>query len=90
MKALERHSLNGLFQRMGSIVQALSKDGHKGYQKWHRMIDRHMVNWLNTHPNGTPLEFWKELYNQYNNKDMIKRFGEGVLNYIKDQMKNGG
>ena len=87
MKALENHALNGLFERAGSLVQALYKHSHNGYQTWHRAIDNYMVNWLKNNPNASPNQFWRELYNQYNTKDMIKRFGEGVLNYIKAQMK---
>ena len=39
------------------------------------------------HPNATETDFWKEMYIQYNTRDMVKRFGEAVLQYIKRQMK---
>ena len=86
MRALANHPLGGLFERAESVVQALTKDAHRGYQQWHRTIDNHMVNWLIQHPNASPNEFWKEMYRMYNNKDLIQRFGEGVLNYIKQQL----
>lgn len=87
MRALNNHVLKGLFQRAGSVVQALYKYSHYGYQAWHRAIDNYMVRWLQNNPNATSKQFWLELYNQYNTKEMIKRFGEGVLNYIKKQLK---
>ena len=87
MKALNSHSLKGLYQRAGSMVQALYEYSHKGYQTWHRAIDNYMVRWLQNNPKATSNQFWGELYNQYNTKDLIKRFGEGVLDYIKKQIK---
>lgn len=87
MRALGNHPLRGLFNRASSVIQALTESAHRGYQSWHRQIDQHMVEWLQRHQNATPLEFWREMYNQYNTRDMIKRFGEGVLNYIKSQME---
>ena len=87
MRALANHPLRGLFIRASSVVQALTEAAHKGYQSWHRLIDQHMVQWLQSHQNATPLEFWQEMYKQYNTRDMIKRFGEGVLIYIRSQME---
>ena len=88
MKALNNHPLlNSVFQRAGSIVQALYKHSHRGYQKWHRIIDQGMAQWLNNTPNATEQQFWGKLYDYYNTPDMINRFGEGVLKYIKSQIK---
>jgi hypothetical protein len=88
IRALNNHkTLSGLFDRAGSIVDALYKHSHQGYQQWHRTIDNNMVNWLSRNPNATSNQFWNELYKQYNTKDMIQRFGEGVLEFIKAQIQ---
>ncbi len=87
MRVLENHPLRDLFQRSTSVIQAMTEGAHKGYQQWHRLIDNHMVSWLQNHPNATENDFWKEIYIQYNTRDMVKRFGEAVLQYIKRQMK---
>ena len=87
MRALENHPLRGVFQRATSVIQAMTQDAHRGYQGWHRFIDGYMVSWLQNHQNATESEFWRELYKLYNTKDMISRFGEDVLKYIKQQMK---
>ena len=87
MNALANHPLRGLFDRAASVIQALTSQAHRGYQAWHRLIDKNMVSWLQNHLNASPFEFWQEMYNQYNTKDMIKRFGEYVLDFIKEQMK---
>ncbi len=72
------------------MPSAFYENSHQGYQQWHRMIDKHMVSWLENHPFATVKEFWKELYKMYNNKDMIARFGEGILQYIRQEMHKGG
>ena len=84
IKAIQANpSLRGTVDRAKSIVKAWSKNAHKGYQTWHRDIDDAVVKWLAKHPNATTKQFGEFLYNQYCTKDMIKRFGEDVLNYIK-------
>jgi len=86
--ALNNHpTLRGLLDRAGSTVQALTETAHKGYQTWHRAIDSTMVQWLNNNPNATEHHFWQQMYNQYSTPDMIARFGQGALNYIKGMMK---
>ena len=90
MDALNRHkTLSGLFDRNGSLVQALNREAHIGYQTWHREIDRIVVEWLNNpkNINATPREFWKMLYALYDTEDMINRFGMRALKYIKEMMK---
>lgn len=87
MMALENHPLKGLFSRAASVIQALTEEAHLGYQQWHRYIDNDMTDWLLKHPNASPYEFWNKLYSLYNTKDMIRRFGEAVLDYIKQQMQ---
>lgn len=87
MRALEKTSLKGSFNRNDSVVQALYDISHKGYQKWHREIDNTIVKWLMNNPNATKTQFLNELYRLYNKKDIIKRFGEGALNVIKALMK---
>ena len=83
--ALSSHtSLSGMINRATSTVGAWTQQAHQGYQTWHRAIDRHMVNWLNSNQNATIKQFGQELYNQYATKENIKRFGEDVLQYIKE------
>jgi len=91
MKSLNSHpTLSGLFDRAGSIVQAMYKYSHYGYEKWHRAIDNYMATWLSNNQNASANDFWCELYKLYNTHEMIQRFGESVLNYILNQIKNGG
>ena len=84
IKAIQNNkNLAGKVNRDKSVVKAWTKKAHSGYQKWHRNIDNFVEKWLIKHPNATLEELGRVLYDQYCTKDMIKRFGEDVLKYIK-------
>ena len=90
MDALNNHpTLKGLFDRAGSVVQAVAPEAHRGYQAWHREIERIMIEWINSpfHQEVTANEFWRKLYELYNTQDMINRFGKQALDYIRGMMK---
>ena len=60
-------------------VNALAKDGHRGYQKWHRQYDDVMVDWMQKHPNASAGEFINKLNSVYSSSGMIQRFGKVVF-----------
>ena len=57
-------------------IRAFTKEGHRGYQHWHRTYDDVMVKWLENHENATPAQFIKKLNNYYAKPGMIKIFGK--------------
>ena len=88
-RALESHeTLSGKIDRVTSIVRALTLEAHRGYQKWHRFIDRTMVEWLNNPDNkyATTKEFWTKMYELYSDPDVVGRFGRAALDYIESMM----
>jgi len=89
MKALSEHETlkNIVFDRNGSVVQALTLDAHKGYQYWHREIDLIMTEWLSKNIHATVKEFGGKMYELYNTPEMIARFGMDAINYIKEMLK---
>ena len=87
MNEINRHpNLRGQLDRAGSVVRALTQEAHRGYQNWHREIDNAMVQWLRNNPNATQLQFWQQMYNLYNTPDMISRFGQDALTFIRGMM----
>ena len=88
MKELNSHeTLKGLFDRNSSVVRAMNKEAHNGYQTWHRTVDNTMVDWLKENILATPNEFWSQMKKLYNDKDVYWRFGDAAINYIEGMMK---
>ena len=89
-RALESHeTLSGKIDRATSVVRVLTTEAHRGYQKWHRFIDRTMVEWLTNPDNkdATTKEFWAKMYELYSEPDVVGRFGRAALDYIESMIK---
>ena len=88
LSAINAHpTLAGTIDRTSSTIQAYTQQAHRGYQAWHREIDSLTVKWLNCHPEATSKELGQFLYSLYSRPDMIRRFGEDVLKYLRINFK---
>ncbi len=79
-KILKDHStLGGLYEERDERFKARAKDeqSHCGYQKWHREVDKEVIEWLRDYPKGTQQQFEKLLREIYNRPEMRKRFPHG-------------
>ena len=56
-------------------VRALTPEGHRGYQRWHREYDDAMVKWLRDNPDATADAFINKL-NEYYAKYLQSNFGK--------------
>ena len=75
MQALEEHrTLAGQFKRNDILVQALDRESHIGYQKWHRAYDDEVIEWLENNQTASPAEFLDFLQEIYTRPDMLRRF----------------
>jgi hypothetical protein len=80
-RELEKHDrLAGVFQHRDQrfVTQAIDKDAHKGYQRWHRSLDREIADRIRDSPEMTPDEFEDFLRTRYNKPDLIWRFPNGL------------
>jgi hypothetical protein len=79
--ALERHPLlKGLYKYRDDrfVTQALNKEAHMGYQKWHRDMETQVVNWIKSDRTITPAQFEAWLRNLYKtDKTLDWRFPNG-------------
>jgi cytochrome c1 len=79
-RALERHpSLAGYYSRRDSrfITEAVDEAAHRGYQRWHRDVDKEVVRWLGQNRNVTPKQFESYLRWRYSRPDLRGRFPNG-------------
>ncbi len=75
MRQLNKHeTLGGVFKRSDIVVQALDRESHIGYQKWHRAYDKEVVDWLRRNPMASPDEFIDILIEIHSRTDMVERF----------------
>ena len=74
---LKNHKLDSILRDDPRFqIKALSKSGHRGYQKWHRQYDEVIEAWLNTHRDASVNEFLNKLNSFYSKPGMIKIFGK--------------
>ena len=72
--------LKGIFNREDLLVQAIDLASHRGYQAWHRAIDRGVIIWLEENLDATPAEFLEELEYMYTNiPDVSARFPDALI-----------
>jgi RHS repeat-associated protein len=60
------------------VTRAVDAAAHSGYQKWHRLLDEEVVQWIRTNPNATPSEFEAYLKALYTRPDLAERFPHGL------------
>ena len=75
--ALQRHKILRNHYRPRDrrlVVRAKDLPSHKGYQQWHREIDREVATWVDDNPDATPIQFEKYLHERYNKRDLRDRF----------------
>jgi hypothetical protein len=80
-QALARHStLAGKYAARDSrfTTRAANEAAHRGYQDWHRRLDKETVDWLNANPEATPSEFERFLRERYSQPDLLERFPGGL------------
>jgi hypothetical protein len=78
--ALERHkTLRGLYKPRDKryLAKGKDKESHCGYQKWHREVDREVIEWLRRETDATPEEFIAFLRDIYMRPSMRERFPHG-------------
>jgi RHS repeat-associated protein len=80
-KELERHpTLAGQYTARDPRLTARAADpaAHRGYQQWHRELDREVVEWLRRSPEATPQQFESYLRGRYSQPDLLERFPGGL------------
>ncbi|HEX8702840.1 MAG TPA: Wall-associated protein precursor [Myxococcaceae bacterium] len=80
-RVLARHAtLAGLYEPRDERFKTQAKDkaSHCGYQKWHRDVDKEVIEWLRKEAKATPEQFEKYLREIYNRPEMRKRFPNGL------------
>jgi hypothetical protein len=78
--ALARHdTLGGLYKPRDErfVAKAKDKESHCGYQKWHREVDREVIEWLRDSPKATQKAFEAFLREIYSRPAMRQRFPHG-------------
>ncbi len=78
--ALEKHkNLRGKYQLRDPRFEALAKDAasHRGYEGWHRELDKEVAAWIHEHKNADAAEFEAFLRERYDEKELKKRFPGG-------------
>ena len=78
-RELERHpTLKGKYTGRDPrfTTRAIDKEAHKGYQKWHRDLDKEVIEWLRDPKNraATPQQFEAWLRWRYRQRDLKARF----------------
>ncbi len=79
-RQLEQHeTLHGLYEPRDKrfVAKAKDKESHCGYQKWHRDVDKEVIEWLKRYGKATPEQFEEFLHEIYNRKEMLERFPNG-------------
>lgn len=63
-------------QRNDYIIKGLDANSHKGYQNWHRLYDKKIVDWLNNNPLASIESFENVINELCQSSDFISRFGK--------------
>jgi RHS repeat-associated protein len=76
-RALAEHpNLAGTYEARDAryVSRAADAASHRGYQGWHREVDRNVVAWLGEHGEATPEQFDSYLRKLYDSPELKKRF----------------
>jgi RHS repeat-associated protein len=79
--ALEQHpSLAGRYSARDPrfVTRAIDGAAHRGYQQWHRELDREVVEWIQNTPDATTEQFERYLRDLYARPDLAPRFPNGL------------
>ncbi|REG36045.1 hypothetical protein ATI61_102419 [Archangium gephyra] len=79
-KELKRHkNLGELYEPRDErfVTRAKDEESHCGYQKWHRDVDKEVIQWLRRFSEATRKEFESYLREIYSRPEMLKRFPHG-------------
>ncbi|MBK7140496.1 MAG: RHS repeat protein [bacterium] len=79
--ALSDHPrLKGLFKLRDSRMIAFAKDlaSHRGYQDWHRALDKEIAEVILANRTMTFTQFLRYLTKRYSLPDLLKRFPKGI------------
>jgi hypothetical protein len=60
------------------VTQAIDYDAHKGYQEWHRLLDREIADHVQNNLGMTPQQFESYLRSRYDRPDLLARFPRGL------------
>jgi len=76
----QQPTLKGVYKLRDSrfTTRAAKPGDHVGYQRWHRDLDREIVELLFKHPNWTPKQFEAWLVRRYKKPDLARRFPDGL------------
>ncbi len=75
-KALQKHKvLKGKYKARDPRFtrKAATQADHRGYQKWHRELDKEVEKWLKDNENATEAQFERYLERLYNSRDDLRR-----------------
>lgn len=81
---LERHpTLNGVFSREDPrfIYKAADQAAHRGYQDWHRLYDKKVIDWLKDFPNASPTNFVDYLNSIHQEAWLLERIPGVYINW---------
>jgi len=79
-KAFQNHgSLSECFQPYALLftTRAIDEAAHRGYQRWHRELDKEVVEWLKSNQEATQEQFESWLRMRYRQPDQLERFPDG-------------
>lgn len=79
-KALQGHAtLRGVYGARDPrfVLRAVDEAAHRGYQAWHRALDREVVDWLAQNRTATPRQFEAYLRSLYQRPELRQRFPMG-------------
>jgi hypothetical protein len=60
------------------VTQAVNKQAHNGYQKWHRDLDDEIANWIDINKKAGPKEFEEYLRKRYAEPALKAIFPNGL------------
>ncbi len=79
--ALENHdTLKGIYKHRDDrfLTQAIDKQAHNGYDKWHRDMEPKVIDWLQGNKFATPSQFENWLREFYTKPENLKLFPNGL------------
>jgi hypothetical protein len=80
-RALEEHpNLKGLYEFRDPCITTQAKDlvSHRGYQGWHRDLDKEVGAWIGKNQSATQEQFEQYLRDRYSKPDLLDRFPNGL------------